>query len=233
MLFRAEVLGEETRSDPAFRCVISGASTVYDLFKLPILMRYFVAILTLVGILVISLAGLRGNFSTRPQIEVFSDMVRQPKLRPQGTNNARHIEGTIEFGTDKTNKVIETGRIVGTTNWVATNPLPITRPMLDRGQDRYQIFCAPCHGVAGDCRGVTIKYNMVAMANFHDKRLIDMPDGEMFNTITHGKGLMGAYGGSLSVEDRWSVIAYIRALERSHLSTIEDVPNELRSMFGQ
>jgi mono/diheme cytochrome c family protein len=187
----------------------------------------------LVGATVLSLAGLRGSFSQQPQIELFSDMVRQPKVRPQTLPAPASVPGTVEHSALTTDTAIQTGRISGTTNWISTLPLPVTRALLDRGQERYQIFCAPCHGLAGDGRGVTIKYNMVAMANFHDRRLIDMPDGEIFNTITHGKTLMGAYGSSVSIEDRWAIVAYIRALERSRLATIDDVPPELRSMFGK
>ena len=74
---------------------------------------------------------------------------------------------------------------------------------------------------------------MVAMANFHDKRLIDMTDGEIFDTITHGKVLMGAYGPNIAVEDRWAIVAWIRVLQRSQLATIEDVPRSLWPMFGK
>ncbi len=89
---------------------------------------------------------------------------------------------------------VNTGRIPGTTNFIPNNPLPLTRQLLDRGQQRYQINCLPCHGPAGDGKGITSKYNMFSMANFHDQRLVNMPDGEIFNTITYGKNLMGAYG---------------------------------------
>jgi hypothetical protein len=69
------------------------------------------------------------------------------------------------------------------------------------------------------------------MANFHDKRLIDMADGEVFNTITQGKNNMGAYGANVPVVDRWAIIAYVRALERSQLATDEDVPDPYRAQF--
>jgi hypothetical protein len=62
------------------------------------------------------------------------------------------------------------------------------------------------------------------MANFHDKRLVAMPDGEIYNTITNGKNLMGAYGAQIDMQDRWAIIAYVRALQRARLATIEDVP---------
>ena len=70
---------------------------------------------------------------------------------------------------------------------------------------------------------------MVNIANFHDQRLVVMPDGEIFNTITNGKNLMGAYGPNVPVADRWAIIAYVRALQRSRLATLDDVPEQLRS----
>jgi mono/diheme cytochrome c family protein len=129
---------------------------------------------------------------------------------------------------------VNTGRIVGTTNWVPVSPLPMTRQLLERGQQRYQINCMPCHGPDGDGKGITSKYGMVAMANFHDKRLIDMCDGEIFNTITYGKPpalLMRSYAANVTVEDRWAIIAYIRVLQRSQLATSEDVPEPERAQF--
>ena len=120
-------------------------------------------------------------------------------------------------------------RIPGATNFVETIPLPLTEQLLARGQQRYAINCAPCHGAAGDGKGITGRYGMIAMANFHDARLVKMPDGEIFNTITYGKNLMGAYGPNVTVTDRWAIIAYIRALERSRLALLDDVPEALRS----
>ena len=70
---------------------------------------------------------------------------------------------------------------------------------------------------------------MAVVANLNDKRIVEMADGELFNTITHGKNLMGAYGPNVPVEDRWAIIAYLRAVQLSHLGTIDDVPQELRA----
>ena len=124
-------------------------------------MRYFYTTLFLICLTVISFAGLRGGFSRRPPIELFADMVRQPKVRPQTqseffqdqlgsrTNGA----GTVPRALSKDSPPA-IGRMVGATPWVETNPLPITRPLLDRGQERFQIFCSPCHGGAGMAEGL-------------------------------------------------------------------------------
>ena len=210
-------------------------------------MRYFLLGFVLLCIAVVSIAGFRGDKTRRPPIELFPDMDRQPKLRPQEHNNffgdqlssRLPVEGTVprskpfvvggrEIYPFEDNPV-NTGRVPGTTNFVETIPVPVTTQLLARGGQRYTINCAPCHGAAGDGKGITSKYGMIAMANFHDARLVKMPDGEIFNTITYGKNLMGAYGPNVATADRWAIIAYIRALERSRLASLDDVPESLRS----
>ena len=210
-------------------------------------MRYFLLGCLLCGLVVVSIAGFRGGKTRRPPIELFPDMDRQPKLRPQAHNNfftdqlssRLPVEGTVPRSKPVVVEVREvypfedtplnTGRVPGTTNFVETLPLPMSEQLLARGQQRYTINCSPCHGAAGDGKGVTAKYNMLAMANFHDARLVKMPDGEIFNTISYGKNLMGAYGANVTITDRWAIIAYIRALERSRLASLDDVPEALRS----
>jgi mono/diheme cytochrome c family protein len=217
-------------------------------------MRYFYVIFFLTCVTVIGLAGFRGSKSRRPPIELFPDMVRQNKARPQTPSDffaderssRARPEGAVERSQpyEINGKMVliggkpvfpyedapmNTGRIPGTTNFIATNPLEVTRQLLDRGQERYQIYCLPCHGPAGDGKGITGKYGMISMANFHDERLVKMGDGEMFNTMSVGKlPLMPAYGPIIPVEDRWAIIYYIRALQRSQLATVEDVPEAKR-----
>jgi len=204
-------------------------------------MRYFLLALVLVTVLVVSIAGCRGDKSRRPPIELFADMVRQPKLRPQEPNrffanrmsSQLPLAGTVARGQPFRDEPMLTGRVPGTTNFIESLPVPVTAALLARGQERFQIHCQVCHGAGGDGKGITAKYQMVAMANFHDRRLIAMPDGEIFNTITHGKNLMGAYGPNVVPEDRWAIVAYVRALQRSRLATIDDVPEASRSALNK
>ncbi len=202
-------------------------------------MRYFLALYVLLVVAVVGVAGFRGSVSRRPPIEVFPDMDRQLKLRPQEANdffgNQRssqtYVEGTIARGTAFETIPVNTGRQLGSTNWVETLPVPVTEQLLVRGHERFNISCAPCHGRLGDGKGITSKYGMVVTANLHDARLITMTDGEIFNTITYGKNLMGSYGASLMIEDRWAIISYVRTLQRSRLATAEDVPEPQRAAF--
>jgi cytochrome c553 len=215
-------------------------------------MRYFLLIFTLVVVAVIAIAGRRyddgGSTSRKPPLYVFPDMDRQLKLRPQepnsfftnGVSSQLPPAGTVarskplQVG-DKAvypfeNSPVLTGRVANGTNYVEVNPMPVTAQLLQRGRERYAIYCTPCHGATGDGNGITKKIGaMPVIANLHDKRIVEMTDGELFHVITDGRNLMGPYGGQVPVEDRWAIIAFVRALQLSHLGTIEDVPQELRA----
>ncbi len=110
--------------------------------------------------------------------------------------------------------------------------MPVTAELMARGRERYNIYCSPCHGPTGAGKGITTNpiYGMIGVANFHDPRLVRMADGEIFNTITYGSPaqLMLAYGGMIPIADRWAIIAYVRALQRSQLATLDDVPADIR-----
>ncbi len=204
-------------------------------------MKYFLGFLVLAAASVFLIAGRQGDKSLKPPLEIIPDMDRQPKLRPQAGNQFFHdgkssqlqVEGTVARGSRYEDSAENTGHITGTTNWVELIPVTVTAELMTRGHERYNINCAPCHGKQGDGKGVTTKYGMVAVANFHDARLVTMTDGEIFNTITHGKNLMGPYGANIDINDRWAIIAYLRALQRSRLATIDDVPAANRASLNK
>jgi hypothetical protein len=165
-------------------------------------------------------------------------MVRQPKLRPQVPNNflpdnrssQPHPPGTIARGVRYQDIPANTGRIPGTTNFLVSLPVPFTHQLLARGQERFQINCSPCHGAQGDGNGIAKRISaMAVVANLHDKRIVTMPDGEIFNTISQGKNLMGSYAAQVAIDDRWAIIAYVRALQLSRLATLDEVPQEMRA----
>ena len=198
-------------------------------------MRYIFLFFALCTVVVMLIAGKRGSISRRPPIELFPDMNRQPKLRPQnvdtlfedGRTSRLPIAGTIARG-DRYQDVPEnTGRVPGTTNFIDTIPVEVNEKMMARGQQRFTINCSPCHGALGDGKGITSKYGMIP-ANLHDKRIVELKDGELFNTITYGKTLMGPYGANVTVEDRWAIIAYVRALQLSRNAKASELPASLR-----
>ncbi len=211
-------------------------------------MRYFLLILLTVVAVVAGIAGLRGHLSRRPPIEIIRDLNRQLKLRPEqpntffanGLSSQLPPPGTIPRSQPiqtvsgpvypYEDSPVNTGSLTGTTNFVATNPLPVTPQWLQHGREQFEIYCTPCHGSLGDGNGITKKLGvMPAVANLHDKRIVEMADGEIFNTITRGKGLMGAYGPMVSTRDRWAVIAYLRALQLSWLGSTNDLPPDMRA----
>jgi len=211
-------------------------------------MRYFLLILGVCMLVVMGIAGKRGDKSRKPPIYIFPDMKRQLKLRPQTANSffANGLSSQLPPpGTVAQSKPmnvggkevypfedvpVNTGRIPGTTNFVELTPFPVTAQLLARGQQRFTIYCAPCHGATGEGKGITQKIGaMAVVGNLHDKRMVEMPDGEVFNTISNGKTLMGAYGPQIPVEDRWAIIAYVRALQLSRLGSADDLSPELRA----
>jgi mono/diheme cytochrome c family protein len=107
---------------------------------------------------------------------------------------------------------------------------------MTRGRERFEIYCAPCHGAGGDGKGVPTKFGMAVIADLHDTRTRRVPqqsDGELFNTISNGKNLMQGYAAQIPIDDRWAIIAYLRALQRSRLATLEDVPADQRAELAR
>ncbi len=201
-------------------------------------MRYFLLMFVACVVVTVAIAGRRGSLSRRPPIELFPDMNRQPKLRPQspddffadGRTSRQPIAGTIaREDIHYADLPVNTGRITGTTNFIETIPVAVTAQLLDRGQQRFNINCSPCHGRQADGNGVLKKLGLATVANLHDKRIVELKDGEIFNTITYGKNTMGPYGANVTVEDRWAIIAYVRALQLTQLGLVDDVPEAMRS----
>ncbi len=108
--------------------------------------------------------------------------------------------------------------------FVAVNPVPVTLQLVQRGEERYGVYCQPCHGAVGDGNGMTKKLGMTTVANLHDQRIIRLPDGDIFNTIGMGKNTMQGYAAQIPVNDRWAIVAYVRALQLSRLGLEADVP---------
>jgi mono/diheme cytochrome c family protein len=210
-------------------------------------MRYFLGILLVCGIATVGILGPRGRHFRKPPLYIFPDMEFQLKLRPQkensfftnGISSQQQIPGTVARSTPIQtgsgpvfpfeDAAVNTGRLPGTTNFIDNSPLSITAQLLARGQQRFQINCSPCHGATADGNGITKKVGAMIVANLHDQRIVQMADGELFYVISNGRNNMGAYGANVTVEDRWAIVAYLRALQLARLGTIEDVPQELRS----
>jgi mono/diheme cytochrome c family protein len=114
------------------------------------------------------------------------------------------------------------------TNLVITFPMQITSQVLDRGRERYDIYCSPCHGATGDGKGIVVRRGFPAPPSYHIPRLRNAPAGHFFDVMTRGYGVMYSYASRVTPEDRWAITAYIRALQLSQDATLSDVPaNEI------
>lgn len=166
------------------------------------------------------------------------DMQDQPKYTPLEPSSffldgrsARPIPmGTIARGHLNDVDAFHTGAVNG--QFLDTIPMALSRPMLERGQQRFNIFCSPCHGRLGDGDGMIAKRGFKIPANFHNDRLRQAPPGYLFQVISNGYGAMPDYGGQINAEDRWAIVAYIRALQLSRDATLEDVPRDAKSTLG-
>jgi mono/diheme cytochrome c family protein len=154
-----------------------------------------------------------------------------PKANAEASPGAAPVPGEMNMqphlgfsgGTDYFN----TGKMG--TSWGTGFPMQVTGDLMERGKQRFNINCAICHGPTAAGNGITKQYGLATVVSLQDERIRKMSDGEIFNTITHGKNTMLAYGPNLSVTDRWAVIAYLRALQRSQNATEADVPPEHRA----
>ena len=116
----------------------------------------------------------------------------------------------------------DTGKIGA--NWGTGIPIEVTPALMERGRDRFIINCQVCHGGSGAGNGVTSKYGLNGIANYHDEKYLKMADGEIYNTITNGHNSMYGYGANLTVNDRWAIVTYVRSLQRSQLVKLEELP---------
>ena len=182
--------------------------------------RTFLAIFGAMGLAIVAIAGFRGSFTQRTPIEIFPDMDRQPKYKsqtpsplfPEGRVDRVPPYGTIPFHVSTDQPYLISGKMGNM--WGTGIPVTVDKKLLARGKERYEINCQVCHGTLGLGNGITSQYGLVGAANFHQDKYRQMADGEIFNTITHGKGQMGPYH-QIAVEDRWAIIAYLRALQLS------------------
>lgn len=162
------------------------------------------------------------------------DMHNQPRYKPlaasvffeDGRSARPMIEGTVARGHMRLDPARFTGKAGGQD--VTEFPFPITRADIGRGEERFNIYCSPCHGRSGDGQGMIVKRGFRAAANYHTERLRQAPVGHFFDVVTNGFGAMSSYASRVPTDDRWRIIAYIRALQYSEAASIGDVPPELR-----
>ncbi len=173
----------------------------------------------------------RGSTSDKPPIHINPSMDDQPKYLAQskskffanGSTMRMPVEGTVAldelhknteyyYGKDKEGQLVKKA------------PVKFTMKLLRRGQERFNIYCSPCHSKVGDGQGIVIKRGFIPAPTFHDDRLRNIEDGYIFNVITNGFRNMPSYAYQVPVADRWAIVGYLRALQRSQNASSQDVP---------
>jgi mono/diheme cytochrome c family protein len=191
------------------------------------------------AVLALAATALTGcsNFPSRqPPIWVWWDMKKQDKYKPQaesvffadGRTSRAPVEGSVAQELYRPDTAFSTG-INPDGTYVARNPLPITKETLAEGQRKFDIYCAPCHDRTGSGRGIVPAKAVWVPGNLHDERIVNFVDGELYHVIANGRRSMPGYRYQISEKDRWAIVAYIRALQRSWRGTMDDVPPELQS----
>ena len=221
------------------------------------MLRAFFIIFTVCVAGVLSLAGFRGDKFSNPPIQLVPDMKHQPKVITQhgsrffADNRGDHmpVEGTIPVGYNLKGRYYQAGasnlpgesgfssqptyRDTGAMGEFYGDGIPekVTEAFLQRGHERYEIHCVVCHGRVGEGNGVAKSFGLATVASLLDERIRTQPDGQIFSTITHGKNTMGAYGSNISVEDRWAIVAYLRALQKSESLKVEQLSPDQKAQL--
>lgn len=213
-------------------------------------MKRLILAFVVVGAAVPLLFGLRGGKFSKPPLMIFFDMDFQPRYRAQGESDffsdgraqRQPPSGTIPFGGNDyfsdAGRVNQDERLLQADEtlyrgkqgeeWVKTAPVELSLPRLREGKEYYETLCAVCHGRTGGGNGIMKEYGFNEIASLVDARVQKLPDGQIYHTIAQGKGLMQGYGHQLEADARWSVVLYVRALQRARSATLGDVPSQFR-----
>ena len=192
--------------------------------------------LTLFAAAVLALSGCRGMVSDQPPIHPNLNMDFQEKFEPQEANpyfaDGRAmrvpVAGTIARGFLRDDAALYQGQ-TASGGFLPDMPVPLTRELLLRGQQRYNIYCSVCHGKAGNGKGIIMTggYGYTPAPSYHEDRLRNVEDGYIFNVITNGVRSMPGYAQQIPVADRWAIVSYIRALQRSQNAERGDLPADV------
>ncbi len=181
--------------------------------------------LVLLGTLLLSSCGM--NMYDQPKAELYE---AEPFIRDRVVSSSRHLpEGVISRNRGAIDPAFYTG--LGEGGLAKDLPIPVTLELLERGQERYNIYCSPCHNFNGDGLGVIVQKGMVQPTSLHDDRLRNSDVGYFFNAMTNGFGRMYSYSSRIPAEDRWAIAGYIKALQLSQNATLDDVPEALRDQI--
>ena len=175
----------------------------------------------------LALAGCRQDMHNQPKFKP----LRASEFFPDGRSARPLVLGTVDRSQVNEDPAYVSG--LENSQPVTTLPFPVTRQVIERGRERFNIYCMPCHGELADGNGMVAQRGYLHPPSFHDDRLRQAPVGHFFDVITNGLGGMPDYAQQVTVDDRWKIIAYIRALQLSQHATVADVAAEIRGQLGQ
>jgi hypothetical protein len=173
--------------------------------------------------------------SEKPPIHFNPNMDNQPKYKAQaqseffddGATMRAPVAGSVSQGYLRGDGEYFDGKYADG-SFIREAPVEVTVQLLNRGRERYDIYCSPCHSRVGDGKGIMISRGYIPPPSFHTDRIRKLRDGEIYNVITQGVRNMPPYANQINPDDRWAIVGYLRVLQRSHNATIEDIPIELR-----
>jgi hypothetical protein len=161
------------------------------------------------------------------------DMGNQPKNKPLSPSDffvdGRSVRTPVENTVSRSS--LDNDQLM-VTKESTLFPLPINEALLERGQERYRIFCSPCHGIQGDGNGMIVMRGMKRPPSYHEDRLRQAPNGYFYDVITNGFGQMYNYAAQVPPRDRWAIVAYVRALQLSRNARVSDLPAEVREKLN-
>ena len=180
--------------------------------------KHFLAVLAVTVVV----AGCRQDMHDAPRYEAFEASSSFPDNRASRTPPA----GTVARGWERADDALYTGKVNG--QMVDEYPFAIGRDELVRGQQRFNIYCTPCHGRLGDGNGMVVQRGLRQAASYHQDRLRQEKLGYFYDVITNGFGAMQGYAEQIPVRDRWLIVAYVRTLQLSQHASVNDVPADRR-----
>jgi mono/diheme cytochrome c family protein len=175
----------------------------------------------------VALAGCRQDMQDQPRYKPLAGS----RIFPDGRSARPIPANTIARDELNADDLVHTGKTSGG-DWTDTIPVPVTLALLKRGQERFDIFCSPCHARIGDGNGMVERRGFLRTADLHTDRVRQEPPGYLFEVISNGFGAMPDYGDQVPVSDRWAIVAYIRALQLSRNASLNDVPAEVRNLVS-
>ena len=195
-------------------------SSIFDLRSTSIKAMIFLAICA--AILLASCAeNMRNDGRIKPyEPNPAGGAISQQPIDPNTAARSQTADFALEQGKDPSG------------NLVTTFPVDVTKELVQRGQARYAVYCAPCHGAQGDGKGLITNFGMPNPPSYQDAQLLAAPVGHFFDVITQGKGKMYSYASRIPVSDRWAIVAYVRALQKNPQAPLDVAPEQLQQAGG-